>query len=88
VSLTLDDFASEGGGTDVKALAFFFTEESVEFRVLPYFRGDNDTFDDRERLEGVAQFVGAFGSLLFCGLLSRRSLVFGLGGVGLFCFIL
>ena len=94
----LDDFPGEGGGVDVESLADFLTDlsaeasakedETVAFGVFPYFRSDDDTLGGGKAFEGVAKFVGPTGSCLSWFLFSRRSLVVGPGGVGLFCLVL
>ena len=88
VGEAFDDFAGEGGGADVKTFAEFFADESVEVGVLSNFGSDDDTLSGGKAFEGVAEFVGAFGSWFVGGDFSRRSCVCGIDGFELFCLVL
>ena len=68
----------------MESLTDFFANEAVVLGVVSYFRSDDDALGGGKVLEGVAEFVGARCPRLLWGGFSRRSLVFGLGGVGLF----
>ena len=81
---SFDEFTGEGGGVDVKPLTDFFANEAVVLGVVSYFGSDDDALGGGEVCQGVAEFVGATGTWLLWSWFSRRSVVVGLGGVGLF----
>ena len=88
MGLATNDFASEGGGVNVKAFADFFAEEAVILGVGEDFGVGNNALNGGQFFEGVAKFVGARCTFLFRWFrISRRSFL-GVGGGGLFCFIL
>ena len=65
MGLAANDFASEGGGVNVKAFADFFTEEAVILRVGEDFGVGNNALNGGQVFEGIAKFVGARCTFLF-----------------------
>lgn len=91
VGLADDDLASEGVGLGVQAHAGFLADEAVVVGVGEDFGVNNGALDGREIFEGAEKFLSGLAPLgLWRGgvLVSRRSLVFGLGVVGLFSLFL
>lgn len=87
VGLAFDDFAGEGGGSCVEAFADFFSDEAEVIGVGEDFGVGDGALGGGEALEGVEQFIGAFGAPGFCGFFSRRWFFVAIGGFALFCFI-
>ena len=90
VGETFDDLQGEGGGLDVETLADFLTSQAEVVGGGKHFGMNDLAHDGGQSFERLAELAYAAGAgLWLCWHLgfSRRSLVFGSGGGGLFCLV-